>query len=186
MTSFFRIHSGGVTRNGQGTLLVGPKGAGKSTLVTRLVADGFSLLSDDEVWIHPRTLMAYPSPRHILLKGNALELFPNYTGEFIAEGDDQEDLWWLDPEDIRRNCRAIPAPIWGILFIVPFTSCPPVLNQIDQTQALNSLLRECMNFPEFKEKGLSILVELVRSSKVFAFRNGDLEKCSLLLKESLP
>ena len=127
MTSFFRIHSGGVVRSGQGTLLVGPNGVGKSTLVTGLVAQGFSLLSDDQVWIRPQTLLSYPSRGKILLKGNAPELFPDYRDKLIAESR-HKNLWWLNPEDIRRNCRAIPSPIERIVFVDPFISRLPSLN----------------------------------------------------------
>ena len=79
MTVFYRLHAGGIVRNGVAALLVGPSGAGKSTLVLRMVIEGFSLLSDDEVWIDPGSLLAHPSGRSLLLKESAWDLFPDHV-----------------------------------------------------------------------------------------------------------
>src|SRR5215471_5758419 len=100
MTEFFRIHSGGVVRNGFGTLLVGPSGAGKSTLVVRLVTDGFSLLSDDEVWIDPDSLLLHSNPRYVLLKESAWDLFPVLREKFSQTEDTHRRAWWLHSSDI--------------------------------------------------------------------------------------
>ena len=44
-----RMHGSCVSKNGDGILLVGPPGAGKSDLVLRLLARGFELVADDQV-----------------------------------------------------------------------------------------------------------------------------------------
>src|SRR5215510_15917224 len=119
MTSFFRLHSGGVVRNGAGVLFVGPSGAGKSTLVVRLVTDGFSLLSDDEGWIDPGSLLLHPSRRNLLLKEAAWDLFPMHRQKFVPSGEKSIRSWWLDPEDIRRDCRSLPAPVSLLVLLKP-------------------------------------------------------------------
>ena len=83
MTAYFRLHAGGVVRNGVAVLLVGPSGAGKSTLVMRLVTDGFSLLSDDEVWIDLGSRLVHPTNRSVLLKESAWDLFPDHRLKFV-------------------------------------------------------------------------------------------------------
>ena len=46
-----RLHGSCASRNGAGVLLLGPPGAGKSELVLRLLARGFTLVADDQVLI---------------------------------------------------------------------------------------------------------------------------------------
>ncbi|MSP29177.1 MAG: hypothetical protein EXR09_01640 [Acetobacteraceae bacterium] len=54
------IHGSCAARKGMGVLLTGPAGAGKSDLVLRLLAHGFSLVADDRVEV--TGLLARPAP----------------------------------------------------------------------------------------------------------------------------
>ena len=51
-----QIHGSCASRDGDGVLLIGPPGAGKSDLLLRLLARGFALVADDRVEIG----MAWP------------------------------------------------------------------------------------------------------------------------------
>jgi hypothetical protein len=185
MSRFFRLHSGGVVRNGSGVLFVGPSGAGKSTLVLRLLAEEFALLSDDEVWIDPESLLVYPSTRPILLKDSAWDFFPAYRHRFI-EYQGEERAWWLHPDDVRRDCRAAPSPVRAAIFLESRSSDRPFLEDIGQTEAVTRLLHESMNLSDFGSTGLSLLVRLVKSARLFKLNNGDLDACTRMLRENLP
>ena len=189
-TSFFRLHSGGVVRNGLGVLFVGPSGSGKSTLVLRLLRDGFSLVSDDEVWIDPKSLMVHPSGRPLFLKDSAWDFFPTLRDKFLASRHESR-AWWLDPDDIRANCRAAPSPVWGIIFLEPRETNPhsssrPSLQELGQTEALARLLRESMNFPDFRSVGVSLLIEMTKSARLLKLNSGDLDDCGRMLTTLLP
>lgn len=184
MTEFFRMHSGGVVRNGHGTLLVGPSGAGKSTLVVRLVSDGFSLLSDDEVWIDPDSLLLHPSPRYLLLKENAWDLFPALREKFSPTDDKERRSWWLHSSDIRPSCRAAPTPLWGLICLKPALGNQPVLEEIGQTEALSSVITQSMNFPG--DERVSTLVRIVKAARLFRLNIGALNDCAQMLSEVLP
>ena len=54
------IHGSCAAREGMGGLLTGPAGAGKSDLLLRLLARGFSLVADDRVEVID--LLARPAP----------------------------------------------------------------------------------------------------------------------------
>ena len=184
MSSFFRIHSGGVVRNGLGVLLVGPSGSGKSTLVVRLVMDGFSLLSDDEVWIDPESLLLHPNPRYLLLKESAWDLFPDYRDKFVRTEEKDRRSWWLHSQDLRPGCRAVPTPLWGLICLKPRLGNHPSLQEIGQTEALNHIVRECMNFS--CDVRLSVLVKIVNTARLFTLNIGDLNQCAVLLSRVLP
>ncbi|WP_342627359.1 HPr kinase/phosphatase C-terminal domain-containing protein [Nguyenibacter vanlangensis] len=58
-----QIHAGCAARAGQGVLLLGPPGAGKSDLLLRLVDAGYALVADDRVvlsdgWASPPAALA--------------------------------------------------------------------------------------------------------------------------------
>jgi HPr kinase/phosphorylase len=44
-----QVHASCVSRNGDGVLLIGPSGSGKSDLALRLLGRGFTLVADDRV-----------------------------------------------------------------------------------------------------------------------------------------
>jgi len=55
-----QIHGSCASRSGDGVLLIGPPGAGKSDLLLRLLARGFDLVADDRVDIEDG--VARPAP----------------------------------------------------------------------------------------------------------------------------
>ncbi len=56
-----QIHGSCASRSGDGVLLIGPPGAGKSDLLLRLLARGFDLIADDRVEILAGVARAAPS-----------------------------------------------------------------------------------------------------------------------------
>jgi GTPase SAR1 family protein len=184
MTSFFRIHSGGVVRNGFGSLLVGPSGSGKSTLVLRLVTDGFSLLGDDEVWVDPESLLLHSNPRYLLLKESAWDLFPAYREKFALAEKKERLSWWLHPDDIRTGCQADPTPLWGVICLKPPSGRHPLLEEIGQAEVLSNIIKESMNFPG--DARLTVLIKIVKAAKLFRLNIGDLDECAEMLSEVLP
>jgi hypothetical protein len=69
-----RIHSGCAEHHGNRFLVVGDSGAGKTTLMTRLLYEGFRVHSDELVMV--RHGKAVPFPRRFHIKGNSLHLLP--------------------------------------------------------------------------------------------------------------
>ena len=55
-----QIHGSCASREGDGVLLIGPPGVGKSDLVLRLLARGFDLVADDRVDVSDG--IAHPAP----------------------------------------------------------------------------------------------------------------------------
>jgi len=186
MTAFCRLHSGGVVRNDAAVLFVGPSGAGKSTLVVRLVTDGFFLLSDDEVWIDAESTLAHPTGRSLLLKESAWDLFPEHRDRLVCTGEAGCRSWWLDPQAVRAGCQAAPSPVCSVVVLKPGTGSRPTLQEIGQTEALRCVLMESMNFPELRDVGLSVLVRMIRSARLYALAKGDLSESVALLSGVLP
>lgn len=78
------LHAGAAELGGVVVVLVGPSGAGTSTLTAHLVQRGFGYVSDEVVALEPHTWSVTPHPRVIGLRDDAVDLLglgSHRTGE---------------------------------------------------------------------------------------------------------
>jgi DNA polymerase III delta prime subunit len=67
LDDFVVLHAGVVARGNQAAILAGPPGVGKTTLVLRLLEEGFTFFSDDFCPIHKESGLVHPFPRSVCL-----------------------------------------------------------------------------------------------------------------------
>jgi HPr kinase/phosphorylase len=80
-----QIHGSCASRSGDGVLLIGPPGSGKSDLVLRLLARGFDLVADDRVEV--TNGMAKPAPGLaglLEVRGLGIVRLPHVTAARLA------------------------------------------------------------------------------------------------------
>src|SRR5262249_3345849 len=70
------LHAGCVGRGQRGILLVGPTGAGKSTLTLECLRHRLDFLAEDSVLIEPRSLLATGLSTFLHLRADALRFLP--------------------------------------------------------------------------------------------------------------
>jgi hypothetical protein len=68
------VHAALLSKNGKGVVIAGPSFSGKSTLATALWRSGWSLMSDDLVFIDTFARTATPAPRRVSLRFGSKEL----------------------------------------------------------------------------------------------------------------
>jgi len=73
-----------------------------------------------------------------------------------------------------------------MIALTPASGNRPSLEEIGQTEAINYLLPESMNFPEVRGAGLSTLVSMVRAARLLRLTKGDLDESAELLSGVLP
>jgi hypothetical protein len=66
------LHAACVGHGGRGLLLMGPTGAGKSTVSLHCLLDGFDFLSEDSVFVAPKTLLATGVANFLHVRGDSL------------------------------------------------------------------------------------------------------------------
>jgi HPr kinase/phosphorylase len=80
-----QVHGSCASRSGEGVLLIGPPGAGKSDLLLRLLGRGFDLVADDRVEIDNGIGRAPPSLEGLLeVRGLGIFRLPHETAVRLA------------------------------------------------------------------------------------------------------
>jgi HPr kinase/phosphorylase len=79
------IHGSCASRTGDGVLLIGPPGAGKSDLLLRLLARGFELVADDQVEIEDGVARPMPALAGLLeVRGLGIVRLPHAASTRLA------------------------------------------------------------------------------------------------------
>jgi hypothetical protein len=78
VSDYTRVHGGCATLHGERIVIVGPERSGKSTLMTRLLYDGFAVHCDDIILIRAGAVLPYP--RRFRVRPESLRLLPPLRG----------------------------------------------------------------------------------------------------------
>jgi len=184
MTRYLKIHAASIVFGDAALMLCGPNGAGKTTLTLRLIEEGARVLSDDESWIDPSSVLLHPAERPLIIKDSGLHYFPGYARIATCLEDQGETIWLLDPGSIRDDLRAGPTVCRSIITLIPGAGQPAV-RPVSQYEMFQHLLGQCMNFPELGHAAIPVLSGLIRSSTLYELRRGELEQSVKLIKENV-
>jgi hypothetical protein len=153
------LHAGAAAYRCSSVMILGPWGRGKSTLVTRLYAKGWTYLSDDVVPLDPNSGRAFPFPLTPMVREEPGEELPL---ERVSEL--RKAVVLLRPERVSRD----PLPISTAVFPIYRCGCHTELLPCSPATAALELLQNCLNFPIHREAAVRYICDLVR--KVPAFR----------------
>ena len=174
---FVLIHAGAVaTPAGEGVLVPGASGTGKSTLVVGLIREGFSYYSDEAAAIDPigRRLHAYP--KAITLKDRAV--FEEYTDIHPAHSDNAyvRNRWYVVPSRYRRDVVGSPCEV-GFVFVSRYSpGAPTSVQRITQAEAGFALGRNVINIGRYGPRVLPLLSDLVDGTTCYSIESGNLRE----------
>ena len=178
---FVVLHAGCVALGGRGYLLPGEREVGKSTLVTGLVRDGFSYLSDELGAISLEDNLLYPHARPIGLDPGSFpsfqELEPRTTADFA---DDRR--WHLRADDVRPGSRSEPVPPAAVVFPRYVPGTEPAIEPVRRPEALWLLGRSAVNLDVLGRRGFTTLGDIAASIPAYRLTSGSLEDACRMMR----
>jgi len=104
-----QIHASCASRSGDGVLLIGPSGSGKSDLVLRLLARGFDLVADDRVEIEDGVARPVPALAGLLeVRGLGIVRLPYVAATRLALVVELGDAATRLPVPARHDALGLP------------------------------------------------------------------------------
>jgi hypothetical protein len=170
---FFLVHAGAVaTPSGDGVLIPGGSGAGKTTLVAALVRAGFAYLSDEAGAIDPVTGRLYPYPRALGVKRGSFGLFPELA-EKNGSGLLKNERHVL-PERIGR--LGGPCDVRFVIAHQYETGATTEVTPLGTAAMVMELARNAWNLGTYGGRALTLLSEVVRGTQGYKLFSGSLEE----------
>ncbi|MGH2704418.1 MAG: hypothetical protein ACRDJ4_04785 [Actinomycetota bacterium] len=173
---FLLVHAGAVvTPGGEGVLLPGASGAGKTTLVAGLVRSGFGYLSDEAGAVDPVSHRLFPYPKALTFKYDPLERFPDLRGEngrVSISGD-----WHVRPDDLRPGAVAGACEVRYLIFPRYLEGAQTTLSPLTPGAATIEVGRNTLNMNScYRERALPLLADLARAARSYRLVSGKLEE----------
>ena len=116
LSDFTKIHAGCADWQGKRLVVVGPARSGKTTLMTRLLYEGFAVHCDDLVLTRQGTVLPYP--RLFWVRSHALALLPQIA-EFAAKAPATQEHFAVSPSQLGFDWQIAPAPADTVIFLEP-------------------------------------------------------------------
>ena len=179
---FLFLHAGAVARDGGAVLILAPMDAGKSTLTTALLLEGFAYLSDELGAIDPVTTRAYPFPKRIALDTEAMIHFPGLEERLQDVGPLSAGLRqrYARPEDLGASV-APQSPVRSVVFLAADRSGPPRLTSITRAESVQRMVPHCFNLDRHADRGMVLISRLASGATAYVLEGGTpMERAELL------
>jgi len=176
---FLIIHAAIVEKNGQGLILPGTPGSGKSTLCAALVNQGWRLLSDEMALVSLEDGMVYPAPRPVSLKNQSIQIIKDFAPDAIF-GDIIEDTLKGDIAHMvvpQTAVTSVSTPVKPAFLVYPHyqANSEQQLTVQPKSRALMTLGEHAFNFNVLGKEGFDSMVRLVDQVACYDFTYPDLD-----------
>lgn len=182
-----RLHAGSGMCEGTLFLAAGPKGVGKSTLMTRLLFEGFTVFGDEMVLGLGDEVIALPRRFH--LKAPALGLLPQVAavadGLPFVMGDSGHKIIAFDPIDAGLPWAIRPGRPAAIFFLQPNHNGMTTVEPCSKVTMIQSLMTQSALDGDDGSSWIRSLGTLVRGAECHTLRVGNLSSAAGLLRDTL-
>lgn len=136
------LHAACVGLNGRGILLMGPTGAGKTTVALHCLLNGFEFLSEDSVFVAPRSMKATGIANFIHVRAESLRWLKDSPESLLIRGSpiirrrSGVKKFEMDLRDKPVHLAQKPLKIVGVAFLTSQVACAgPILRPLAQATA---------------------------------------------------
>jgi hypothetical protein len=178
------MHGASIVHQGRRIVLLGRKGAGKSTLTLYLLMRGFDVEGDEHVVVRERDVIA--RPRTLRLKEGTLALVPGLA-EAVRRSPSMQDenggfVYAVDPSVCGRPWRIAPGDIDALVVLAPNHGGGSALAPLPKDDAFQRLVSDCL-MPERNRAAASArLFSLARQVAAYRLQLGDLGEAEACLR----
>jgi len=162
---------------GHAFLIIGPEGAGKTTLALSLMLEGINIIGDGAVLLRDGKALAFP--RKFLAREDSIGRVPKLRAiERFAEyvSNPQEGrLVALDPLQFGKPWRIAPAAVSTIFYIEPNHGSRTSLLHCGKVDMTRRVLHQCARPISGRPDWLGDLCATVDRAQAFVLELGDLE-----------
>jgi hypothetical protein len=180
------FHAASVEVAGAGALIVGPKGAGKSTLALALATRGHGFLGDEHAGYLPATGELIPFRRPVGVKPGPRARSAQSALERAGLDPERQGMMRVPVEDLVASPAPGPVPLRAVVFLRGFADAP-CLEAVDpgreELAALQPVGSSFANAAATER--VFQLVRLLSRARVFRLRAGTPDETAALLESAL-
>ncbi len=187
LRDLIKIHAASGSLQGRRFMLAGEKGAGKTTLATRLLFEGADIHGDETVVIHGEEVT--PLPRRFHLKEGTLPLVPQVipicqrlTSYPAYHGG---RFFFFDPTDAGFEWQIIRGTIDTVFYLEPRHGEKTDIERCPDWRMAEKLLLQSADFAADPEAQIGELCRLVQRSDNFVIHLGELGEAIKLIQDML-
>jgi hypothetical protein len=143
------LHAACVGLDGRGILLMGPSGSGKSTIALQCLLEGFDFLSEDSVFVAPKSMRATGAANFLHVRADSLRwLGRSRVRSIISASPVIQRRSGIEKFEVDLRCQEFrlaqaPLKIIGVAFLSPQSGGPgPLLKPLSSSETLARLERE--------------------------------------------
>lgn len=173
---YLLVHAGAVVSpGGDGVLILGEAGSGKTTLVAALVQEGFGYLSDEAAAIELATGLAHPWPRPLGFRDGSRSL-ARFAPLFDPDRGDAAAETHVGIDKIRPGAVASPAAVRHVIDHCYKPDTPTRLQPLSRAVGLVLMGSAAPRLRHEGERGLGVLAGVIRGAGAHVLVGGDLEQ----------
>jgi hypothetical protein len=175
-------------RAGNGFLMAGPAGSGKTVLAIHLLLDGFEITGDMLVLL--RDTHAIPFPRKFYLREEGVPLLPRLASrsKFAAAARNPQTgrVIALDPLEFGKPWRIAATPVESIFWLEPnFGAARSVLRRCSKVDMVRNLVSQCVPPASRRRDWLSDLCTTVDGADTHVLALGNLDSATTAMRGAL-
>jgi HPr serine kinase-like protein len=180
------FHAATVEVYGAGVMLVGPKGAGKSTLALALATRGHGFLGDEHACYLPARGELVPFPRPLGVKPGPRARTAQQALDRAGRDPEREGMMRVPAEDLLTQPAPGPVPLRAVVFLRGFGEAAQLLPVEPGREELAALQPVGSSFANAAStERVFQLVRMLSATRVFHLRAGSPDDTAALLESAL-
>jgi hypothetical protein len=187
MPAVIRLHAGSGRRNGRRFLVVGDRAAGKTTLMLRLLFDGWEIHGDELVMLRDGVAIAYPRRFHV--KKGTIGLLPEIAARIATlpyvEYPDGYRIAAFDPTEAGYGWRLTPGPPDVVLFAESGHGRPSALREMAKLEMVRRVMTQTIAPDEPSWNWIGDLARTLDRARCCHLAVGDLDSAVLAMQQAL-